>query len=148
MAIGSGSKGEEPITAINITPLVDVCLVLVIIFMAVAPFAMTMGIKVLESRSKAAEGKASAEENVSVKLDVLGNLTVNGVATTSDGLQAELIRALAKSKDRMVIVTADDGNLVGQTVEILDKAKLAGASKLAILKTEKAEDVKPAGSKG
>jgi biopolymer transport protein ExbD len=145
MAIGSGSRGEEPITAINITPLVDVCLVLVIIFMAVAPFAMTWGIKVLESKAKASEGKASADENVSVKLDVLGHLTVNGVATTSEGLQGEISRALLKSKDRLVIVTADDGNLVGQTVEILDKAKLAGALKLAILKTEEA---KPEGGKG
>jgi len=45
MAMGSG-KPEEPITEINVTPLVDVCLVLVIIFMAVAPFAVTAGISV------------------------------------------------------------------------------------------------------
>src|SRR5947209_7222262 len=107
MAIGAGSKGEEPITAINVTPLVDVCLVLVIIFMAVAPFAMTMGIKVLESRAKAAEGKASAEDNVTVKLDVQGRITVNGALVPPDQLQPMISAALQKSKDRMVIVTAD-----------------------------------------
>ncbi|MBI3552050.1 MAG: biopolymer transporter ExbD [Elusimicrobia bacterium] len=136
MAIGAGSKGEEPITAINVTPLVDVCLVLVIIFMAVAPFAMTMGIKVLESRAKAAEGKASAEDNVTVKLDVSGQITVNGAAAPPDQLKPMIMTALQKSKDRMVIVTADDGNRVGQVVAILDLAKEAGALKLAILKSE------------
>ena len=48
---GGGGGREEPITAINVTPLVDVCLVLVIIFMAVAPMAVTLGIKVLETRA-------------------------------------------------------------------------------------------------
>jgi biopolymer transport protein ExbD len=146
MAIGAGSKGEEPITAINVTPLVDVCLVLVIIFMAVAPMAMTMGIKVLESRAGVSTGAASAEENVTVKLDISGRLTVNG-ALVPDGaqLQPMISAALAKSKDRMVIITADDGNKVREVVEILDTAKLAGALKLAILKTE---TVPAPGSKG
>jgi biopolymer transport protein ExbD len=138
MAIGAGSKGEEPITGINVTPLVDVCLVLVIIFMAVAPFAMTLGIKVLESRAKAAEGKTSAEENVSVKLDVQGRITVNGKEVAAESLQPEISAALQKSKDRMVIISADDGNHVGQVVAIMDTAKQAGALKLAILKTEEA----------
>jgi len=112
--------------------------VLVIIFMAVAPFAMTLGIKVLESRAKAAEGKASASDNVTVRLDVAGRLSVNGVAVTLETLQAEISKALAKSKDRMVVITADDGNKVGQVVGILDTAKQAGALKLAILKSETA----------
>ncbi len=143
MAIGELAKTDEPITAINLTPLVDVCLVLVIIFMAVAPLALTMGITVLESRAKAAEGKASAEENVSVKLDEGGGLSVNGVAVAYDQLRAELSKALVKSKDRLVIVTADDGNRVGQVVDVLDTALAAGALKLAILKSEIA-----AGGKG
>ena len=107
MAIGTGSKGEEPITAINVTPLVDVCLVLVIIFMAVAPFALTQGIKVLQSSGKAAQGKASAEENVNVKLTGDGRLTINGAAADFSDLGSRLIQALAKSKDKLVIVSAD-----------------------------------------
>ncbi len=138
MAIGAGSRGDEPITAINVTPMIDVCLVLVIIFMAIAPMAMTVGIKVLESRAKAAEGKASAEENVNVKLTADGKITINGVEVAPDALGTGLVGALSKSKDKMVIVTADDGNHVGQVVGILDTARQAGAVKLAILKNEAA----------
>lgn len=130
----STERADEPITGINVTPLVDICLVLVIIFMAIAPFALTAGIQVLESRAKTAEGKASASDNVQVKLDAAGVVTVNGAAVDSAALWQELLKALAKSKDKMVIVTADDTNKVGQVVGILDTARQAGALKVAIMK--------------
>src|ERR1041385_7963896 len=95
---------DEPITAINVTPLVDVCLVLVIIFMAVAPFAVTVGIKVLESRAKAAEGKADINENVRVKLTEAGVLTVNDQAIAMPDLRERLLAAIGKSKDKMVVI--------------------------------------------
>jgi len=140
MAIGAGSKGEEPITAINVTPLVDVCLVLVIIFMAVAPFAVTMGIKVLESHGKVAEGKAGVEDNVSVRLTTAGKITVNGAeVATPEQLGGAIQQALSKSKDKMVIITADDANKVGQVVSIMDAARQVGADKIAIMKTEEAK---------
>ena len=75
---GSNQKADELIVEINVTPLVDVCLVLVIIFMAVAPMAMTWGITVLHSQTKATEGKASIEENVQIKLSLDGMVSVNG----------------------------------------------------------------------
>ncbi len=135
---GANQKADEPIVDINVTPLVDVCLVLVIIFMAVAPMAMTWGITVLHSKAKAAEGKASIEENVQVKLTADGKLTVNGKAVADGELAARISEALVKSKDKMVTVTADEGNHVGQVVDILDTAKQAGAAKVAILKSETA----------
>ena len=69
---GVSQKEDEPITQINVTPLVDVCLVLVIIFMAVAPMAVTLGIKVLETRRSNAEGKASVDENVNIRITTDG----------------------------------------------------------------------------
>ena len=135
----SNQKADEPITEINVTPLVDVCLVLVIIFMAVAPFALTAGIKVLESKAKASEGKVSADENVSIKLSRDGRIWVNGAEVVLAGLHASVARALTASKDKMVTITADDVNKVGDVVELLDTAKQAGALKLAILKSEDAK---------
>ncbi|MBI4676003.1 MAG: biopolymer transporter ExbD [Elusimicrobia bacterium] len=145
MAVSS-QKADEPITEINITPLVDVCLVLVIIFMAVAPFALVAGIKVLESRAKASEGKVDLNENVRVKLTEAGVVTVNDTAVPEGGLSAAIASALHKSRDKMVTVTADDGNRVGQVVEILDTARQSGAQKLAILRTE--EEKTPEGAQG
>lgn len=142
MAGSSSQKDGDAITEINITPLVDVCLVLVIIFMAVAPFALTVGISVLETRAKASEGKAGIDENVTVTLTQDGRLTVNGAPVEFPALRESLLAALAKSKDRMVVISADEKNRVGQVVDILDTAQQSGARKLAILKSE------PAGKKG
>jgi biopolymer transport protein ExbD len=130
---------EELITDINVTPLVDVSLVLVIIFMAIAPFAIQAGIKVLESKAKAAVGKVAASDNVNIRLDREGRLTVNGRAADFSSLLERLLTALHGSKDKMVILTADDENRVGQVVEVLDTAKQAGAKKLAILRHESAK---------
>ncbi len=131
----AAQKDDEPITAINVTPLVDVCLVLVIIFMAVAPMAVTMGIKVLETRSSNAQGKASVDENVNILISLDGGITVNGTKTDGVTFRGVLARALLSSKDKMVIVTADAANKVGLVVSVLDASKQAGALKLAIMKT-------------
>jgi biopolymer transport protein ExbD len=133
---GAAQKDEEPITGINVTPLVDVCLVLVIIFMAVAPMAVTLGIKVLETRPGNAEGKASVDENVQIKVSLDGSIAVNGKKTDGLTFRGVLADALTRSKDKMVIVTADAKNKVGLVVSVLDASKQAGALKLAVMKAE------------
>jgi biopolymer transport protein ExbD len=133
---GAAQKDEEPITGINVTPLVDVCLVLVIIFMAVAPMAVTLGIKVLETRPGNAEGKASVDENVQIKVSLDGSISVNGMKTDGMTFRGVLADALTRSKDKMVIVTADAKNKVGLVVSVLDASKQAGALKLAVMKAE------------
>ncbi len=142
---GASQKDDEPITAINVTPLVDVCLVLVIIFMAVAPMAITLGIKVLETRPSNTEGKASVDENVNIKIALSGAIFVNGIQTDGVTFRGILAAALAKSKDKMVIVTADAANKVGIVVEVLDASKQAGALKLAVMKASVDADLKTGG---
>ena len=137
MAGGQQLSDEEPITDINVTPLVDVSLVLVIIFMAISPFGLQAGIKVLQSKAGESQGKASASENVSVQLTKEGKLTVNGEESSFATLRESLLKALAKSKDRMVGLSADEENRVGQVVEVLDTARQADARKLAIMRTAK-----------
>jgi biopolymer transport protein ExbD len=137
---GAGQKEDEPITQINVTPLVDVCLVLVIIFMAVAPMAVTLGIKVLETRKSTAEGKSSVDENVNILITLDGAIAVNGVKTDGLTFRPVLASALKSSKDKMVIVTADARNKVGLIVEVLDASKQAGALKLAVMKAELAAE--------
>lgn len=148
MAGAAQQQDGDPITDINVTPLVDVSLVLVIIFMAIAPFAMQSGIKVLESKAKAAVGKVSATENVSIRLSKDGRILINGKEAARAGLSGAVAEALAASKDRMVTLSADDENLVGDVVEVLDAAKQAGAQKIAIMTTEKPALAAPSPEEG
>lgn len=130
----SSGSSEDPITDINLTPLVDVSLVLVIIFMAVAPFAIQAGIKVLQSKASAQVGKVSLSESVQVKLTKEGRLTLNGAELAPGEYPAAVARALLKSADKFVIVKADTENKVGQVVGLLDDAKQAGALKMALMR--------------
>ena len=132
--MGASTNNEEPITEINLTPLVDVSLVLVIIFMAVAPFAITAGIKVLQSKASTQVGKVSISDSIQVRLDKAGKLTLNGAEITREIYPAEVAKALLKSQDKFVIVKADTDNRVGQVVTLLDEAKQAGALKMALMK--------------
>jgi len=100
----------------------------------VAPFALTAGIKVLQSKASAQVGKVSLSESVQVRLNKDGKLTLNGKEILRDNYPAEVMRALVKSEDKFVIVKADTDNKVGQVVSLLDEAKQAGALKMALMK--------------
>ena len=130
----STNKSDDAITDINVTPLVDVSLVLVIIFMAVAPFAVQSGIKVLQSKARARVGKVSLSESIQVKLTASGAIKLNGANVAAPDFPARIARALLTSKDKFVIIKADDGNKVGDVVTLMDTAKQAGAVKLALMK--------------
>ena len=128
------SRSEDAITDINVTPLVDVSLVLVIIFMAVAPFAVQSGIKVLQSKASAQVGKVSMSESIQVKLTSEGRLTLNGAQIALQEFPQRIAGALSASKDKFVLIRADDGNRVGEVVSLMDAAKQAGAAKMALMK--------------
>jgi biopolymer transport protein ExbD len=130
----STNKSDDAITDINVTPLVDVSLVLVIIFMAVAPFAVQSGIKVLQSKASAQVGKVSLSDSVQVKLTAEGRVTLNGVEVRLPEFPLSIARVLAASKDKFVLIKADDGNKVGEVVSLMDAAKQAGAVKMALMK--------------
>ncbi|MFH1824198.1 MAG: biopolymer transporter ExbD [Candidatus Firestonebacteria bacterium] len=128
------SEEESAITDINVTPLVDVCLVLVIIFMVTANFIMQAGIRVSQSSSGAETGKVTQSENVNVILTKEGKIIINGREVKRGNLGIELQQAIFKSKDKMVTLVADKENRCFEVVDVLDIAKQNGAEKLSILK--------------
>lgn len=128
---------EEPITEINVTPLVDVALVLVIIFMAVSPFMLQAGLTVQESKAGAETGKHALEKNLQIRLNEENKIFVNNEEILLKNLADFLKTKIPKTLDKMVTLQAEKTNRVGQVVEILDLAKQSGALKVAILNKEK-----------
>ncbi|OGR80795.1 MAG: hypothetical protein A3I11_07965 [Elusimicrobia bacterium RIFCSPLOWO2_02_FULL_39_32] len=131
---------EEPITEINVTPLVDVALVLVIIFMAVSPFMLQAGLTVQESKAGAEKGKHALEENLQIRLNQENKIFVNNQEILLEKLSLFLKTEIPKTKDKMVTLEAEKSNRVGQVVEILDIAKQSGALKVAILNKDKEKE--------
>ncbi len=119
---------HEPMAEINITPLCDVFLVLLIIFMVTTPLIMTAGIKIKMPRTQALP--ALAEQDVIIKVTSDERYFVNDVETPKVRLR-EYLKGL-KLAGKMVVVQANKSLPHGVVIGVLDTAKLAGAEKLAI----------------
>ena len=137
LAFGPHKKGAPAggcaITDINVTPLVDVCLVMVIIFMVIAPMAMQSGIEVGASKKGAATGESAVNDSVAVVLDDKGRVSVNGKGVKLDDLGAAIEAGLKRSKDGLVSLEASPKAEVGPVVDILDVAKQRGAKRVALV---------------
>jgi biopolymer transport protein ExbD len=134
MAIGQGKSGD-PITSINITPLVDVSLVLVIIFMVAAPLLTQPILPVQLPKAVTDEGKEG--ENITITITKDGQWALNADPTTPETLPSVLPALLAKNKDKYVIIRADADSPYSYTLEALKIAKAAGAKDYAVATVEK-----------
>jgi biopolymer transport protein ExbD len=132
-------NGEEGVFSdINITPLTDIFLVLLIIFMVTSSVIVQnagggakAGLKVNLPKGGAADVVPQASDlPVAVLSD--GRLVLGGDVVTPEELKKALDEARAKSPDTLVIVQADEGVPHGKVVEVMEMAKAAGLAQLAI----------------
>jgi biopolymer transport protein ExbD len=134
-------EGDEGVFAeINITPLTDIFLVLLIIFMvtstvivrrADAGSGAKAGIKVNLPKGGAADVRVSrADLPVAVLQD--GRVVLQGNVVTLEELEQAFGRAKAENPDTLVIVQADESVAHGKVVEVMELAKKAGLAQLAI----------------
>ncbi|MBN2526735.1 MAG: biopolymer transporter ExbD [Deltaproteobacteria bacterium] len=120
---------EEIISGINITPFVDVSLVLLIIFMVTATYIVAQSIPV--DLPEAATGE-DVVTTLAVTITKDGNMYVDGVKSSDDKL-ASLIKKNQKDNDDVRVVIAADSKVVhGKVVHIIDLVRQLGVSKFAI----------------
>ncbi len=130
MAGTSGSEDDDIIVGINVTPLVDVVLVLLIIFMVTATYIVRASIEV--DLPRAAHGGESTGTLLSVIITKEGDLYLDGVRRTEAELIARSREAAAASPEARAIISADKGALHGAVVRVIDVVKGAGISRFAI----------------
>ncbi|MBK7756758.1 MAG: biopolymer transporter ExbD [Deltaproteobacteria bacterium] len=130
MAAKLGGNDDDPIVDINITPLVDIILVVLIIFMVTATYIMEPSIKV--SLPEAATGEATEATSLGLLVTADGTLYLDGVVITEPALR-EFIRAeKAKTKDLTCLIAADGGVDHARVVWLIDLVKQEGVAKFAI----------------
>lgn len=135
---------DEIMAEINITPLVDIFLVLLIIFMVGTSVMSQMGMDVTLPKSSKAVS-SSQPEGVVVTLLKQGGIKINGVALFNSPLSRnqaqnqewtsfqDAIRAgLEKTSSKLVILEGDEQAFLGNAVQIMDQARKAGADRFAI----------------
>ena len=120
---------EEIISEINITPLTDVFLVLLIIFMVTSTALVQQALKVNLPKSGAGE---SMPHSVTLTLTPNNQIFLDGKPVSRDALPGALSTAVAATSERLVILEGDERVLLGEAVGLLDVARKAGALKVAV----------------
>ena len=125
-----GDDNESAIMAeINITPLTDIFLVLLIIFMITSSAMIESGGKVNLPKAVATK---SETRGTTVTLTPKKEIYVNQRKVTEEALEVALKETLAASADKVVILRGDKDVLFGDTVKVMSIIKRAGASEIAI----------------
>jgi biopolymer transport protein TolR len=133
ISIGSGAKRGQVVPQMNVTPLVDVVLVLLIIFMVVTPLlSKQFWLQLPKQEETKAESQPESDSVVlTVRRD--GSLEVNGAAVAKDALREKVARAMAARPDKVVYFDASDDAPYAMTVDAMDLARQGGAKTIAIL---------------
>ena len=131
MSLNMKNDDEQIMAEINMTPLIDIMLVLLIIFMVTSSIALESGLDIdlpeTTSATVAKEGTA-----VLISLTASGEISVQGKKTTEENLQEEIRQALTEAHSTQVVFEGDKASFLGKAIEIMDIAKAAGAEKFAI----------------
>jgi biopolymer transport protein TolR len=127
---GSGSSNQF-MSEINVTPLVDVMLVLLIIFMVSAPM-MTQGVDVSlpETSSKSLP---TDNDSLTITIKKNGEIFMNTYQVTIDALQEKLKIILDGRMDKQVYMRADKNVAYGLVVRVMSEVKNAGVQKLGMI---------------
>jgi biopolymer transport protein ExbD len=132
---GDEEGDGEIIAEINITPLTDVFLVLLIIFMVTSSVIANTGKNV--KLPEAQEASATPPQAVNVTIAADGSVQVDGAAVTRETLRGAIEAALAKSEEKQVILRGDGEIPYKDAVYVLDQAQLAGAEGFALATSKK-----------
>jgi biopolymer transport protein ExbD len=129
-----GDDAGGIVAEINITPLTDVFLVLLIIFMVTSSVIANTGKKV--DLPEATQQTQTPPQAISVTITADGIVQVNDKVVRLEDLRAHLEVALVSSEDKMVILRGDKEVVLGKAVYVLDQAQLAGAEGFALATTK------------
>jgi biopolymer transport protein ExbD/biopolymer transport protein TolR len=130
----SAAKRERAMPQMNVTPLVDVVLVLLIIFMVVTPLLNKQFWLQLPKQDTELRPPNEATKSVVLTVDRDGIYKINGgEAIARDELKDKITRIMAARSDKVIYFDAADGAPYASTVEAMDKARQGGAKTIAIL---------------
>ena len=118
----------------NMTPLIDVSLVLVVMLMVATPMAFQSGIAVQSAAQSGRKAVAHAKpDRIEVAVRQDGRVDVNRRSVPRDSLAVALRPLLQLSPNRLVVLRCDDGVPHGTFVGVLDEARQLGAAKIAVV---------------
>ena len=132
-----GAKGGLK-SDINVTPLADVMLVLLIIMMIVAPM-LQKGVDVRLPTAANSTDKPETQEQTVLAVTADGRFWVNGVPVGDTELLTRVTDILETKTDRLVLIKADEDASYGRVMEAMDEMRSAGIENMALITERKAQ---------
>ena len=131
MAIKLNADGKKPVfNEINITPLTDIFLVLLIIMMVIAPSFQSLDKNIVIPEINS--GVSIEEKNATVSLTKEGEMFLNGERTDEEKLESDLASLIANLDKKEVVVKADEKAKSSDIMKIMRSAQNAGFEKLVV----------------
>ena len=121
---------NEPISTINVTPFVDIVLVVLIIFMVTTPALVKSYLEV--QLPKAASGAQPPPSPLNITLNENGQIDLNGQQVTRENLQSKIQAIIRESPNVQAIISADRNMPHGEVITIIDIIRTSGINKFAI----------------
>jgi biopolymer transport protein ExbD len=144
MAMDLGSKGSLK-ADINVTPLVDVMLVLLIIMMLIAPL-LQQGVAVTLPEAGNSAEKPDTQDQTVVAIDSLGHFYVNALPVPNEDLVPRVQKALEDKKEKLVYLKGDKDAKYSAIMDAMDAMRKAQIENIALITERKqGEGGKPAG---
>lgn len=131
---GSSFGNDGPVANINVTPLVDVMLVLLVIFMVTAPM-LQQGVEVNLPKASSSPLKGSAEQVV-VSINKAGEVFIgsgNKIEPGELGKKAAAILASREESERKIYIKADTGIEYGRIMEVMGSLHAAGVTQIGLV---------------
>jgi biopolymer transport protein ExbD len=121
---------------INISPLIDMVFILLIFFMVSTTFVKDMKLDL--NRPAAATATSASTKAIRLYIDNAGDIYLDGEPVRVWVIQSRIRDLLAGSTGKSVLVITDDGVPAGRLVEVVDQARLAGATDVGVATVEEA----------
>ncbi len=134
MAIAKRNEGAKVNSNINVTPMVDVMLVLLIIFMVITPMLQKgISVELAKTNSPVEMQDADKEDALVVAIQRDGKVFFGTDPTTADQLTNKIKDRIANKVDKTVYIRADARAKYGAVVEVVDNVRAAGVDQLGLL---------------
>ena len=125
-------KGRfQPMSEINVTPFVDVMLVLLIVFMVTAPL-LTVGVPVDLPKAQA-RSIVEPDEPLVVSVDSSGQIFIQDTAVPLENLVPRLVAVTENKADTRIYLRGDKGNNYGHVMQVLGRINAAGFTRVALI---------------
>jgi biopolymer transport protein ExbD len=131
-AADTGRRRTRVMAEINMIPLIDVALVLLVIFMVMTPFLVKSQIKINLPKAKQAEAAKATEKAFTLQVEKDGTVCIDGERVAAEALDAAIQRALPNPEQQPVMIEADKDVAFQHVIVVMDAVKKHGGVKLGV----------------